>query len=55
MLRVSGLGFWIWGLRFWVYSLQLWVWVLGFGFWVPGLFYGFRIEGLRFFGIGLWV
>ena len=35
---------------------------LGFGFWVPGLglgfgvlFYGFRIEGLRFFGIGLWV
>ena len=31
---------------------------LGFGFWVPGLgfgvfFYGFRIEGLRFFGIGL--
>ena len=51
-----------WGLRFWfwVYSLQLWVWVLGFGFWVPGLgfgvlFYVFRIEGLRFFGIGLWV
>ena len=33
---------------------------LGFGFWVPGLgfgvlFYVFRIEGLRFFGIGLWV
>ena len=32
---------------------------LGFVFWVPGLgfgvFYGFRIEGLRFFGIGLWV
>ena len=33
---------------------------LGFVFWVPGLgfgvlFCGFRIEGLRFFGIGLWV
>ena len=62
MLRVLGLGFWILGLRFWfwVYSLQLWVWVLGFGFWAPGLgfgvlFYGFRIEGLMFFGIGLWV
>ena len=41
-------------------GLELTALGLGFGFWVPGLgfgvlFYGFRIEGLRFFGIGLWV
>ena len=30
--------------------------VPGSGFWVPGfgvLFYGFRVEGIRLFGIGL--
>ena len=47
-------------LEFIALGLGFGFWVLGFGFWVPGLgfgvlFYGFRIEGLRFFGIGLWV
>ena len=60
LLRVLGLGFWVWGLRFKVLVLEFTALGLGFVFWVPGLgfgvlFYGFRIEGLRFFGIGLWV
>ena len=52
-----GFGLVLWDLAFGLGFLGF----LGFfGFWVPGLgfgvlFYGFRIEGLRFFGIGLWV
>ena len=39
--------------RVWVLGLGFWVWVLGMGLgvWV----YGFRVDGLRVFGVAFWV